>query len=144
MATALLGKVPGGWRDEPTDEQKIVARSRVLRNNYLEGLFHTVPSSFVLHCSINVMERIMEITTSTCRMMLMTGKTMDIWMTGNEMIGMAGMAGMSRTAMMTMITEMTGITGWTGITGMTGVTRMSGMNWVTSMTGLTWITRIQM
>ena len=53
----------------------------------------------------------MEITTSTCRMMLMTGKTMDIWMTGNEMIGMAGMAGMSRIAMMTMITEMTGITG---------------------------------
>ena len=88
--------MPGGWRDEPKDEQKIVARSRVLCNNYLEGLFHTVPSSFVLHCSINVMERIMEITTSTCRMMLMTGKTMDIWMTGNEMMGMACMAGMSR------------------------------------------------
>ena len=46
--------MPGGWRDEPKDEQKIAARSRVLCNNYLEGLFHTVPSSFVLHCSINV------------------------------------------------------------------------------------------
>ena len=86
----------------------------------------------------------MEITTSTCRMMLMTGKTMVIWMTGNEMMGMACMAGMSRIAMMTMITEMTGITGWTGITGMTGVTRMSGMSGITTMTGLTWITGIQM
>ena len=136
--------MPGGWRDEPKDEQKIVVRSRVLRNNYLEGLFHTVPSSFVLHCSINGMERMMEITTRTCRMMLMTGKTMVIWMTGNEIIGMAGMAGMSRKAMMTMITEMTGITGWTGITGMTGVTRVSGMTGVTKMTGLNWITSIQL
>ena len=40
-----------GRRDEPKTEQKIVLRSRVLRNNCLEGLFHTVPSSFVLHCS---------------------------------------------------------------------------------------------
>ena len=40
----------GGRRDEPKAEQKIVVRSRVLRNNCLEGLFHTVPSSFVLHC----------------------------------------------------------------------------------------------
>ena len=109
----------------------------MLRNNNLEGLFHTVPSSFVLHCSINVMERMMEITTSTCRMMLLTGKTMVIWVTGNEMIGMAGIAGKSRIAMMTMITEMTGITGWSGITGMTGVTRMTGMTRVTGMTRLT-------
>ena len=28
-------------------------RSRVLRNNCLEGLFLTVPSSFVLHCSFS-------------------------------------------------------------------------------------------
>ena len=42
----------GGRRDEPKAEQKIVFRSRVLRNNCLEGLFHTVPSSFVLHCSL--------------------------------------------------------------------------------------------
>ena len=34
-----------GWTQS---EKKIVARSRVLRNNYLEELFHTVPSSFVL------------------------------------------------------------------------------------------------
>ena len=32
-----------GW---PKADQKIVVRSRVLYNNYLEGLFHTVPSSF--------------------------------------------------------------------------------------------------
>ena len=38
----------GRLRDEPKAEKKIVARSRVLRNNYLEELFHTVPSSFVL------------------------------------------------------------------------------------------------
>ena len=34
----------------PKPNKKIVLRSRVLRNNCLEGLFHTVPSSFVLHC----------------------------------------------------------------------------------------------
>ena len=49
LATTLLGEV-GGRRDEPKAEQKIVLRSRVLRNYCLEGLFHTVPSSFVLHC----------------------------------------------------------------------------------------------
>ena len=49
LATTLLGGV-GERRDEPKAEQKIVLRSRVLRNNCLEGLFHTVPSSFVLHC----------------------------------------------------------------------------------------------
>ena len=49
-ATTLLGEV-GGRRDEPKAEQKIVLGSRVLRNYCLEGLFHTVPSSFVLHCS---------------------------------------------------------------------------------------------
>ena len=133
----------GKWGDDgmnPKLNKIIVVRSRVLRNNYLEGLFHTVPSSFVLHCSINVMERMMEITTNTCRMMLMTGKTMVIWVTGKEMIGMAGMAGKSRIAMMTMITEMTGITGWSGITEMTGVTRMTGMSGVTRMTGMTGVT----
>ena len=51
LATTLLGEV-GERRDEPKAEQKIVLRSRVLRNNCLEGLFHTVPSSFVLHCRI--------------------------------------------------------------------------------------------
>ena len=51
LATTLLGEV-GGRRDEPKAEQKIVLRSRVLRNYCLEGLFHTVPSSFVLHCRI--------------------------------------------------------------------------------------------
>ena len=49
LATTLLGEV-GGRRNEPKAEQNIVIRSRVLRNNCLEGLFHTVPSSFVLHC----------------------------------------------------------------------------------------------
>ena len=73
----------------------------------------------------------MEITTSTCRMMLMTGKTMVIWMTGNEMTGMACMAGMSRIAMMTMITEMTGITGMTGVTSVMYVNAMP----VLGMTG---------
>ena len=51
LATTLLGEV-GERRDEPKAEQKIVLRSRVLRNNCLEGLFHTVPSSFVLHCRL--------------------------------------------------------------------------------------------
>ena len=41
----------GGGHDEPKAHQKIVMKSRVLHNNYVEGLFfHTVPSSFVLHC----------------------------------------------------------------------------------------------
>ena len=38
FTTTLLGEV-GGRRDEPKAEQKIVIRSRVLRNNCLEGLF---------------------------------------------------------------------------------------------------------
>ena len=42
LVTTLLGGV-GRRRDEPKAEQKIVVRSRVLHNNYLEGLFHTVP-----------------------------------------------------------------------------------------------------
>ena len=41
----------GRRRDEPKAEQIIVLRSRILRNYCLEGLFHTVPSSFVLHCT---------------------------------------------------------------------------------------------
>ena len=49
LATTLLGEV-GGQRNEPKAEQNIVRRSRVLCNNCLEGRFHTVPSSFVLHC----------------------------------------------------------------------------------------------
>ena len=40
-----------GRRDEPKAEQKIVLRSRILRNYCLEGLFHKVPSSFALHCN---------------------------------------------------------------------------------------------
>ena len=48
LATTLLGKV-GGRRDEPKAEQKIVLRSRVLRNNCFERLLHTVPRSIVLH-----------------------------------------------------------------------------------------------
>ena len=38
MATTLLGEVEGR-RDEPKAKQKIVLRSRVVRNNCLEGLF---------------------------------------------------------------------------------------------------------
>ena len=49
LATTLLGEV-GGRRDEPKAEQKIVLRSRVLRNNCFDGLFQTVPSAIVLHC----------------------------------------------------------------------------------------------
>ena len=41
-----------GQQDEPKADQKIVISCRVLRNNYLEGLFHTVPSCFVLHCGL--------------------------------------------------------------------------------------------
>ena len=47
------GSGGGGGGDEmnPKLVKKIVSRGRVLRNNYLEGLFHTVPSSFVpRHC----------------------------------------------------------------------------------------------
>ena len=42
----------GGGQDEPKADQKNVISCRVLRNNYLEGLFHTVPSCFVLHCGL--------------------------------------------------------------------------------------------
>ena len=50
FTTTLLGRV-GGRRDEPKAEQEMVIRSRLLRYNYLEGLFHTALSSSVLHCS---------------------------------------------------------------------------------------------
>ena len=63
FTTTLLGGV-GGRRDEPKAEQKMVIRSRLLRNNYLEGLkFHTAPSSFVLHCSF---PHLRSIITSIC------------------------------------------------------------------------------
>ena len=42
LGTTSLGGVGG--------EQKIVVRSGVLRNKYLEGLFRAVLGSFVLHC----------------------------------------------------------------------------------------------
>ena len=51
LATPLLGGVRGR-RDEPKAEPKIVVRSRVLRNNYLEGLF---THSQVLLCSTAVL-----------------------------------------------------------------------------------------
>ena len=44
---AREGAGEGKWGDygmNPKPKKKIVARSRVLRNNYLEELFHTVPS----------------------------------------------------------------------------------------------------
>ena len=44
------GRGGEGLRDEPKGEQKIVVRSGVLRNKYLEGLFRAVLGSFVLHC----------------------------------------------------------------------------------------------
>ena len=44
------GGVGERW-NEPKVDPKIVVRSRVLRNNYLRGLFHTVQSSFVLYCN---------------------------------------------------------------------------------------------
>ena len=49
LATKLLGGV-GGRKDETKADPIIVIRSRVLRNSYLEGFFHTVPSFFGLHC----------------------------------------------------------------------------------------------
>ena len=42
----------GGGKDDgmnPKPNKTIVLRSRILRNYCLEGLLHTVPSSFVLH-----------------------------------------------------------------------------------------------
>ena len=56
MTTFSGHNIAGGeWRDDrmnPKKIKKIVISSRVLRNNHLEGLFHTVPNSliFVLHC----------------------------------------------------------------------------------------------
>ena len=47
----------GGRLDEPKAEQKIVVRSRVLCNNYLERLFDTAPTSFVHHCRIDTLFR---------------------------------------------------------------------------------------
>ena len=46
----IAGGGVGGRRDEPKAGQKIVITNRVLCKNYLEGLFHTMRSSFVLHC----------------------------------------------------------------------------------------------
>ena len=43
LATVAEGGV-GRRRNEPKADQKIVVRSRVLRNNYLEGLFPIVQS----------------------------------------------------------------------------------------------------
>ena len=62
FTTTLLRGV-GGRRDEPKAEQKMIIRSRLLRNNYLEGLFHTALSSSVLHCSF---PHLRSITTSIC------------------------------------------------------------------------------
>ena len=41
-----------GRQVESKSDQKIVISCRVLRNNYLEGFFHTVPSCFVVHCGL--------------------------------------------------------------------------------------------
>ena len=49
LVTKLLRKVGGRW-DEPKAVRKLVLRSRILPNYCWEGLIHTVPSSFVLHC----------------------------------------------------------------------------------------------
>ena len=56
LAKTLLGEAGGGGggggEDDgmnPKPNIKIVLRSRILRNYCLEGLLHTVPSSFVLH-----------------------------------------------------------------------------------------------
>ena len=46
------GSGGGGRQDKPKADQKIVISCIVLRNNYLEGLFHTVPSCFVLNCGL--------------------------------------------------------------------------------------------
>ena len=45
----------------PKPNKKIVLRSRVLRNNCLEELFHTVPSSFVLHCTTRKYEEVISL-----------------------------------------------------------------------------------
>ena len=52
FAKTLLGEAGGGGEDDgmnPKPNIKIVLRSRILRNYCLEGLLHTVPSSFVFH-----------------------------------------------------------------------------------------------
>ena len=41
--------------DEPKADKKNAVRSGVLCNNYLERRFFLVPSSFVLHCRINIL-----------------------------------------------------------------------------------------
>ena len=41
----------GGTTQWTQSRTKNFLRSRILRNYCLQGLFHTVPSSFVLHCS---------------------------------------------------------------------------------------------
>ena len=53
-----IARRSGGRGDELTADPKIVVRSRVLRNNYLERLFYTVPSSFVLHCSFLLVSKV--------------------------------------------------------------------------------------
>ena len=45
------GRGGGGTTRWTQSRTKNVLRSRILRNYCLQGLFHTVPSSFVLHCS---------------------------------------------------------------------------------------------
>ena len=50
LAKTLLRGV-GLPQDEPKADKKIVFRSRVPPNNYMEGLFRTVTSYFVLHCN---------------------------------------------------------------------------------------------
>ena len=40
----------GEWKDEPKANPDIVTRGRVVPNNYLEGFFRSVPSSFHVHC----------------------------------------------------------------------------------------------
>ena len=46
LATTLLEgrERSGGRSDEPKADQQTIIRRRVLRNNYLEGFYHTVPS----------------------------------------------------------------------------------------------------
>ena len=49
LATTLLGGV-GEWGDDgwtQSQSKHCHVRNKVLRKNYLEGRFHTVPSSFV-------------------------------------------------------------------------------------------------
>ena len=51
----------------PKPNKKNVLRTRILRNYCLQGLFHTVPSSFVLHCSIkNLNSSVIHIALMSC------------------------------------------------------------------------------